>query len=70
MGDRLVRDDLCTEAIRLGASLRGSDAATNRKCMGLLALMLLIESRGPLASGRKVSSCLLADQDRTSGITR
>ena len=40
-----MRDDLCTEAIRLGrllAALMPGDP----EVMGLLALMLLIESRG------------------------
>jgi RNA polymerase sigma-70 factor, ECF subfamily len=43
-GDRLVREDLCAEAIRLGqllATLMPDEA----EVMGLLALMLLLESR-------------------------
>ncbi len=63
-GDRLVRDDLCHEAIRLGrvlADLMGHEP----EVMGLLALMLLVESRRAArvdANGRLVR---LADQDRS-----
>jgi RNA polymerase sigma-70 factor, ECF subfamily len=61
--DRLVRTELCDEAIRLGrllATLMPDDAET----AGLLALMLLHDSRRASrtdAEGRYVS---LADQDR------
>jgi RNA polymerase sigma-70 factor, ECF subfamily len=63
-GARLVRADLCDEAIRLGrllAQLMPDDAETH----GLLALMLLHDSRRAArtdAGGRYVS---LPDQDRT-----
>src|SRR5262249_55812181 len=43
-GDRLVREDLCAEAIRLGRLL-GELMPDEPEVMGLLALMLLIESR-------------------------
>jgi RNA polymerase sigma-70 factor, ECF subfamily len=62
--DRLVRAELCDEAIRLGrllATLMPDDAET----AGLLALMLLHDSRRTSrtdAEGRYVS---LADQDRS-----
>ena len=62
-GDRLVREDLCTEAIRLGRLLAGL-MPHEPEVMGLLALMLLIESRRSAritADGRMV---LLGDQDR------
>ncbi|MFC9363223.1 RNA polymerase sigma factor [Rhodococcus sp. NPDC057014] len=62
-GDRLTRADLCAEALRLGrllaALMPGEPEVT-----GLLALMLLIESRRAArtdAGGRLV---LLPDQDR------
>jgi RNA polymerase sigma-70 factor (ECF subfamily) len=64
-GDRLVREDLCTEAIRLArllARLMPDDAET----LGLLALMLLHDSRRPAridAQGRYVA---LPDQDRSA----
>src|SRR6185436_3451791 len=43
-GERLVREDLCKEAIRLGRVL-GELMPDEPEVMGLLALMLLIESR-------------------------
>jgi RNA polymerase sigma-70 factor (ECF subfamily) len=64
-GDRLVREDLCAEAIRL-ARVLGDLMPREPEVLGLLALMLLIESRRAArvdASGRLV---LLADQDRTA----
>jgi RNA polymerase sigma-70 factor (ECF subfamily) len=62
-GDRLVREDLCAEAIRLGRVLADLMPGES-EVKGLLALMLLIESRRRArltAEGRLV---LLADQDR------
>jgi RNA polymerase sigma-70 factor, ECF subfamily len=62
-GDRLVREDLCVEAIRLGrllAELMPDEA----EVMGLLALMLLIESRRATRTTSDGSLVLLADQDR------
>jgi RNA polymerase sigma-70 factor, ECF subfamily len=43
-GDRLVREDLCAEAIRLGRLL-AEFMPDEPEVMGLLALMLLVESR-------------------------
>ena len=43
-GDQLVREDLCTEAIRLGRLL-AELMPDEPEVMGLLALMLLVESR-------------------------
>src|SRR5207245_8432176 len=43
-GDRLVRQELCTEAIRLGRIL-AQFMPDEAEVMGLLALMLLIDSR-------------------------
>ena len=63
-GDRLVRDELCDEAIRLGrllAALMPREA----EVFGLLALMLLIDARRPArvsAAGTLVS---LGEQDRS-----
>jgi RNA polymerase sigma-70 factor (ECF subfamily) len=62
-GDRLVREDLCAEAIRLGrllAELMPGDP----EVMGLLALMLLAESRRAARTTLDGSLVLLADQDR------
>jgi RNA polymerase sigma-70 factor, ECF subfamily len=63
-GDRLVREDLCAEAIRLGrllVELMPDDAET----AGLLALMLIHDARRPArvdAAGHYVA---VPDQDRT-----
>jgi RNA polymerase sigma-70 factor (ECF subfamily) len=84
-GDRLVREDLCAEAIRLGRLLAGllpdaSEAMTRAEAkpvtsrrrgrpeagevMGLLALMLLAESRRGARTTPDGALVLLADQDR------
>src|SRR6185295_2349743 len=63
-GDRLVRDDLCAEAIRLGrllAELMPDEA----EVLGLLALMLLIASRRAARTTPDGELVLLADQDRS-----
>ena len=62
-GDRLVRDDLSTEAIRLGRLLAGLMPA-EPEVMGLLALMLLVESRRATRTTAGGDVVLLADQDR------
>ena len=62
-GDRLVRDDLCAEAIRLGRLL-AELMPDEPEVAGLLALMLLIESRRPARTTATASLVLLADQDR------
>jgi len=63
-GDRLVRDDLSAEAIRLARVL--SDLMSGEpEVLGLLALMLLIESRRAARVGPDGHLVLLADQDRT-----
>jgi RNA polymerase sigma-70 factor (ECF subfamily) len=62
-GDRLVREDLCAEAIRLGRLL--ADLMPDEpEVMGLLALMLLIESRRAARTTVDGELILLADQDR------
>jgi len=63
-GDRLVRDDLCTEAIRLGRLLVEL-MPQEPEVMGLLALMLLIESRRATRTTPDGDLVRLADQDRT-----
>jgi RNA polymerase sigma-70 factor, ECF subfamily len=62
-GDRLIRDDLCTEAIRLGRLL-AELLPDEPEVMGLLALMLLVESRRATRTTRDGDLVLLADQDR------
>ena len=57
-GERLIRDDLCAEAIRLGRLLAAL-MPDEPEVMGLLALMLLVESRRgarPRAGGRSCFS--------------
>jgi len=62
-GDRLVREDLCAEAIRLGRLL-AELMPDEPEVMGLLALMLLIESRRATRTTPDGDLVLLADQDR------
>jgi RNA polymerase sigma-70 factor (ECF subfamily) len=62
-GAQLVRADLCAEAIRLGrllAELMPDEA----EVMGLLALMLLVESRRAARTTPAGELVLLAEQDR------
>ena len=62
-GDRLIRDELCADAIRLGRLLRDL-MPDEPEVMGLLALMLLIESRRAARTTADGAMILLADQDR------
>jgi RNA polymerase sigma-70 factor (ECF subfamily) len=63
-GERLVRADLCAEAIRLGRLL-AELMPDEPEAMGLLALMLLVESRRATRSTPDGDLVLLADQDRS-----
>jgi RNA polymerase sigma-70 factor, ECF subfamily len=62
-GDRLVREDLCAEAIRLGRLL-AELMPDEPEVMGLLALMLLTESRRETRTTPDGDLVLLTDQDR------
>jgi RNA polymerase sigma-70 factor (ECF subfamily) len=62
-GDRLVREELCAEAIRLGRLL-ATLMPDEPEVMGLLALMLLIESRRAARTGAGGELVPLAEQDR------
>jgi RNA polymerase sigma-70 factor, ECF subfamily len=62
-GDELVRADLCAEAIRLGRLLLEL-MPDEPEVMGLLALMLLTESRRATRTTPAGALVLLADQDR------
>jgi RNA polymerase sigma-70 factor (ECF subfamily) len=62
-GDRLIREDLCTEAIRLGRVL-AELMPDEPEVMGLLALMLLVESRRATRTTPDGDLVLLADQHR------
>jgi RNA polymerase sigma-70 factor (ECF subfamily) len=62
-GDRLVREELCVEAVRLGrllARLMPDDAET----AGLLALMLIHHARGGARVSEDGAYVALPDQDR------
>jgi RNA polymerase sigma-70 factor (ECF subfamily) len=63
-GDVLVRRDLCAEAIRL-AKLLCVLMPDEPEAFGLLALLLLQDSRREARSGTDGELVLLADQDRT-----
>jgi len=63
-GDRLTREDLCAEAIRLGRLLAGL-MPDEGEAAGLLALMLLTESRRATRTTGDGGLVLLADQDRS-----
>jgi RNA polymerase sigma-70 factor, ECF subfamily len=62
-GDRLVREDLCAEAIRL-ARLMAELMPDEPEVMGLLALLLLTESRRAARTGPDDDLVLLANQER------
>jgi len=62
-GDRLIREDLCAEAIRLGRLLANL-MPDEPEIMGLLALMLLVESRQAARTNQAGGLVRLADQDR------
>jgi RNA polymerase sigma-70 factor (ECF subfamily) len=64
-GDRLVRDELCVEAIRLGRVL--ADLLPDEpEVQGLLALMLLVDSRRMARLSADGALVQLADQDRNA----
>ncbi|MGW0228402.1 RNA polymerase sigma factor [Actinopolymorpha singaporensis] len=63
-GEHLVRAELCAEAIRLGRVL--ADLMPDEpEALGLLALMLLVESRRPARTSADGDLIRLADQDRS-----
>jgi RNA polymerase sigma factor (sigma-70 family) len=64
-GDRLVRKDVCQEAIRLTTLLADHPAGNQPGTHGLLALMLLNAARFPARADEKGNLLLLKDQDRT-----
>jgi RNA polymerase sigma-70 factor, ECF subfamily len=63
-GDELVRGELCDEAIRL-ARLLAELMPDEPEVLGLLALLLLTESRRAARTAADGSIVLLADQDRS-----
>jgi len=62
-GDRLFRDDLCGEAVRLGRVL-AELMPDEPEVEGLLALMLLVDSRRASRTNTDGDLVRLADQDR------
>jgi RNA polymerase sigma-70 factor (ECF subfamily) len=62
-GDHLLRADLCADAIRLGRLLAGL-MPDEPEVQGVLALMLLLESRRAARASADGALVLLADQDR------
>lgn len=63
-GDELIRSDLCAEAIRL-ARLLTELMPDEPEAVGLLALLLLTESRRAARTTPEGSIVLLGDQDRS-----
>src|SRR5262249_52308422 len=63
-GARLVRTDLCAEAIRLGRLVRALMVPPPPEATGLLALMLLHDSRREARLDEVGDLVLLEDQDR------
>jgi RNA polymerase sigma-70 factor (ECF subfamily) len=63
-GEALVREDLCGEAIRLGRVL-AELMPDEPEVLGLLALMLLVDSRRAARTTTEGELVRLADQDRT-----
>ena len=64
-GEKLMREELCANAIRLGRLL-AELMPDEPEVMGLLALMLLIESRRSARTTADGAMVLLAEQDRAS----
>ena len=62
-GDQLVREDLCAEAVRL-ARLMAELMPDEPEVMGLLALLLLIQSRRAARTGPDDDLIVLSDQER------
>ena len=62
-GERLAREDLCAEAIRL-SRLLAELMPDEPEVLGLLALMLLVESRRAARTTAEGDLVLLSDQDR------
>lgn len=63
-GDRLIREELCTEAIRLARALR-SLLPDEEEVLGLLALLLLVDARRTARADASGAMVPLPDQDRS-----
>ncbi len=65
-GDRLVREELCHEAIRLALQLAGHPATRQPRTHALLALMLFNGARLSARTGETGNLLRLHEQDRTT----
>lgn len=64
-GDNLIREDLCTEAIRLATLLASHPAGDQPRTHALLALMLLNTARVPARLDSEGNILRLGEQDRS-----
>ncbi len=64
-GDRLLREELCGEAVRLTSLLLAHPAGKSPKSHALLALMLLTAARFPSRQDEQGALLRLGDQDRS-----
>ena len=64
-GDKLVREDICNEAIRLASLLAKHPVGDLPKTHALLALMLLNAARTPARTDEEGNLLRLRDQDRS-----
>jgi predicted RNA polymerase sigma factor len=64
-GDRLIKNDLCAEAIRLAESLAENSVTAQPECHALLALMLFQAARLPARTDALGDLLLLEEQDRS-----
>src|SRR6185312_10956871 len=63
-GDRLIKNDLCAEAIRLAESLAENPVTARPECHALLALMLFQAARFPARTDALGDLLLLEEQNR------
>src|SRR6266480_1652004 len=64
-GDRLIREELCQEAIRLGSLLAEHPAGNQPRTHALVALMLLNAARLPARTDAEGNILRLKEQDRS-----
>ncbi len=64
-GDRLLREDLCAEAVRLSSLLVAHPVGDTPRAQALLALMLLTSARFPARLGPEGDLLRLDEQDRS-----
>jgi len=64
-GDKLVREEICAEAIRLASLLAEHPTGNRPKTHALLALMLLNAARNPTRTDPEGNLLRLEEQDRT-----